>query len=94
MARCKECSHYAVCGKQRFLVQVDTHTYDKYNAVENVDKYCLEYMPAAGTPRAVIANEIFEEIRKALIHRLLDENDFSIEDFAGDLDEIFNKYKE
>ena len=64
MARCKECIHYAVCDKQRFMVQIDYYTFDEYNQVDGVEKYCYEYESPTThvSPMAEVARKIFEEI--------------------------------
>ncbi len=68
MPRCKECIHYAVCGKQRFMVQIDVHSFGEYNQVDGVEKYCYEYESPTThvAPMAEVAREIFEEIETLL----------------------------
>lgn len=99
MARCKECVHYAVCGKQRFIVQIDVQRFCEYNQVDGVEKYCYEYESSTShvSPRTEIAEEIFAEIRQCWTRRLFDcddfsDKDFAFEGFAGDLDELYKKY--
>jgi hypothetical protein len=61
MARCKECIHYAVCAKEGRMVQVDEHTWDDYNQLDNVECFCENYISAADVaPRA----EVFEAVDK------------------------------
>ena len=53
MARCKECIHYAVCAKEGRMVQVDEHTWDDYNQLDNVERFCENYISTADVaPRA------------------------------------------
>lgn len=44
MARCKECFHYAVCAKESRLVQIDEHTWDDYNQLDDVERICDNYV--------------------------------------------------
>ena len=54
MARCKECMHYDVCSKEGRMVQVDEHTWDDYNQLDNVEVFCGEYMSADVVPRSEV----------------------------------------
>lgn len=38
--------------------------------------------------------EIFEEIHKSVIHRILHDEDYSLDSFTKDLDELKKKYTE
>lgn len=62
MARCKECIHYIVCAKEGRLVQIDEHTWDNYNQLDDVERFCVNHLAADVVPRAEVAREIFEEI--------------------------------
>ena len=62
MARCKECLHYEVCAKEGRLVQVDEHTWDNYNVLDDVEHFCTNYFTADVVPKSEVAREIFEEI--------------------------------
>ena len=61
MARCKDCIHYAVCAKEGRLVQVDEHTWDDYNQLDDVERFCDNYIATADVaPRA----DVIEEYRQ------------------------------
>lgn len=47
MARCTECFHYEVCAKECRMVQIYEHTWDDYNQLDNVEKFCANYIPTA-----------------------------------------------
>lgn len=47
MARCKECIHYVVCAKEGRLVQIDEHTWDDYNQLDDVEHFCDKYLAHA-----------------------------------------------
>lgn len=47
MARCKECMHYAVCSKEGRMVQIDEHTWDDYNQLDDVERFCDNYIATA-----------------------------------------------
>ncbi len=72
MARCKECLHYEVCAKEGRLVQVDEHTWDEYNKLDDVEQFCTNYFTADVAPRADVAREIFEEIENDYADFLFD----------------------
>ena len=44
--------------------------------------------------KAEVAREIFKEIQKSVIHRILHDEDYSLDSFTKDLDELKNKYTE
>ena len=44
MPRCKECLHYEVCAKEGRLVQIDEHTWDEYNQLDDVERFCNNYI--------------------------------------------------
>lgn len=53
MARCRGCIHYEVCAKEGRMVQVDEHTWDDYNQLDNVECFCENYISTADVvPRA------------------------------------------
>ncbi len=47
MATCKECYHTEVCTKHNRMVQIDEHTWDEYEQLDNVEKFCEHYTPTA-----------------------------------------------
>lgn len=47
MARCKECYHYEICAKQCRMVQIDEHTWDNYEELDDVEKFCEHYKHTA-----------------------------------------------
>ena len=47
MANCKECMHYKVCAKEGRLTQIDEHTWDYFNELDNVEKFCDNYISTA-----------------------------------------------
>lgn len=47
MAKCKECYHTEVCTKHNRMVQIDEHTWDEYEQLDNVEKFCEHYKNAA-----------------------------------------------
>ena len=47
MARCEECLHYPVCAKECRLAQIDEHTWDNYNQLDDVEKFCDNYISTA-----------------------------------------------
>ena len=44
MARCKDCIHYNVCAREGRMVQIDEHTWDYYNEIDNVERFCNNYV--------------------------------------------------
>ena len=54
MARCKECLHYEVCAKEGRLVQVDEHTWDNYNVLDDVEHFCTNYFTADVVPKSEV----------------------------------------
>ena len=63
MARCEECLHYCVCAKEGRMVQIDEHTWDDYNQLDDVERFCENYITAANVAqRADVAREIFGDI--------------------------------
>ena len=52
MARCEECLHYEVCAKEGRLVQVDEHTWDEYNKLDDVEQFCTNYFTADVVPKS------------------------------------------
>lgn len=95
MARCKECIHYAVCGKQRFVVQIDARAFSEYNQVDGVEKYCYEHesTTALGATRAEIAREIFDEIENSISPMLgLEDDKEYVAILATTFAELKNKY--
>lgn len=62
MARCKECTHYVVCGKEGRLVQIDEHTWDTYNQLDDVERFCVNHLAADVAPKSEVANEVIDDI--------------------------------
>ena len=58
MSRCKECIHYIVCAKEGRLVQIDEHTWDNYNQLDDVERFCVNHLAADVVPRAEVAEEL------------------------------------
>ncbi len=54
MANCKDCICYEPCGKQNKLVQVDSHTWDEFTELDDVENYCPHFKNKAS----------FQEIKK------------------------------
>lgn len=69
MARCKECFHYAVCAKESRLVQIDEHTWDDYNQLDDVERLCDNYVSNTN-----VAPPIDIERLSAIIWKLKQEN--------------------
>ena len=59
------------------MVQIDEHTWDDYNQLDDVERFCDNYIATADVvPKSEVAREIFEEIErkvKALITIHLEE---------------------
>lgn len=72
MARCKECIHYEICAKEGRLTQIDAHTWEDYNQLDDVERFCNNFIGTADVvpksevekAKQEIAREIFEEIEK------------------------------
>lgn len=43
MANCKECYHTEVCSKHNRMVQIDEHTWEEYEQLDDVEKFCEHY---------------------------------------------------
>ncbi len=76
MARCEECLHYCLCAKEGRMVQIDEHTWDDYNQLDDVERFCENYIHTANVaPRADVAREIFERL---YAHRKYDGHTVSV----------------
>lgn len=67
MANCKECYHTEVCERHNRLVQIDEHTWDEYEKLDDVEKFCIYFKPASdvaevkhGELRTEITTEDFD----------------------------------
>ena len=52
MANCKECYHTEVCSKHNRMVQIDEHTWDEYEQLDDVEKFCEHYKSTADVVEA------------------------------------------
>lgn len=66
MARCKDdCIHYEICAREGRMVQIDEHTWDEYNCLDDVEHFCDKYMPTADVaPKSEVAKEVLLELKK------------------------------
>ena len=72
MARCTECFHYSVCAKEGRRVQIDSHTWDDYCQLYDVERFCSSYIATADVvPKSEVAWDIFNEIYEALHDRIM-----------------------
>ena len=93
MARCKECLHYDICAREGRMVQIDEHTWDDYNQLDDVEHFCDKYLATADVaPKSEVAREIFEEIDTMIFGAIIP-NDCAIISIAK-LAELKKKYTE
>ena len=67
MARCEECLHYDICAKEGRLVQIDEHTWDNYNQLDDVERFCVNHLAADVAPKSEV------ELYMRLYHEVEDE---------------------
>lgn len=67
MARCKECIHYEICAKEGRLAQIDEHTWNDYNQLDDVERFCNNYISTTDVaPKSEVAREMFDKIGHAM----------------------------
>ena len=50
------------------MVQIDEHTWDDYNQLDDVERFCENYIHTANVaPKADVAREIFEDIDRMFV---------------------------
>lgn len=68
MARCEECLHYPVCAKECRLAQIDEHTWDNYNQLDDVEKFCDNYISTADVVAKSEADKLIGKFECFLCH--------------------------
>ena len=99
MARCEECLHFDVCAREGRMVQIDEHTWDDYNQLDNVEQFCDKYVPAADVvPKSEISETVVKivsatdkvicEAKSEVAREIFDElGDYASDFVAGHIDD-------
>ena len=74
MARCKECLHYEICAKEGRLVQIDAHTWDEYNQLDDVERFCNNYI-ADVVPKSEVEEMMIGKANSLYAKFLIDEQE-------------------
>ena len=64
MARCKECLHYDICAREGRMVQIDNHTWDDYNRLDDVERFCDNYIPTTDVVPKSEVEELEKEVER------------------------------
>lgn len=86
LAKCRECSRYEVCGKEGRMVQIDDHTWNEYNQLDNVEEFCQHYEPAGTSSKAEIIDEFARRVKESASHGWIKSIDKIAEEMKGEMD--------